>query len=73
MPYGRVVDQLVVEILTNIPGFSIEQCFHPDFLATCVFDEDLELGWVVDDNGVPHPHPPMSPTPEPTPEPDPAV
>lgn len=48
----RVYNDVVVEILKPIPGFTIEQSFHPDLLAAC-FDWDgvAEVGWIRNPDG----------------------
>jgi len=48
----RVENNVVVEILQAIPGFSIEQSFHPDLLSQC-FDWDgvAQVGWVLNEDG----------------------
>ncbi len=64
----RVQNDVVVEILQPIPGFSIEQSFHPDLLATC-FDADstVQAGWIHNGDGTfRHPD---DPAPEPAPAP----
>jgi len=32
---ARIFDGKIIEILTPIDGFSIEDCFHPSVLAQC--------------------------------------
>lgn len=56
---ARIVDGHVAEILVAIPGFRIEDCFHPDILAQCVDAEGLRPG---------DPYPPAAPVEEPAPE-----
>ena len=42
----------MVEILSAVPGFSVEQCFHPDIIAASVdAPDDVELGWVYNEDG----------------------
>lgn len=41
---ARIQNGYVVEILQAIPGFTIEQCYHPDILAQCVDAGDLKVG-----------------------------
>jgi hypothetical protein len=42
---ARIVNDTVVEILTPIAGFRIEDCFHPDILAQCVdVTEGMQVG-----------------------------
>lgn len=51
---ARIVDGVVVEILSPLPGFTIEQCFHPAVLAGCV---DYEDGMVIGEPWPPAPEP----------------
>jgi hypothetical protein len=47
---ARIVDNTIVEIITPIPGFSLEQCFHPDILAACIdIPEGASVGWQKND------------------------
>lgn len=49
---ARVENNVVVEIIRSIPGFTIEQCFHPDVIAASVAAPiDVEIGWVFGDDG----------------------
>jgi hypothetical protein len=49
---ARIVNDTVVEILTPISGFSIEQCFHPSILAQCVdLEHGMQVGWVKQEDG----------------------
>jgi len=46
---ARIENGIVVEILNAIPGFSIEECFHPSILNQCVdFVEGMEVGKAID-------------------------
>lgn len=63
---ARVVDGVVVEILSAPDGMSIRECFHPDILASCVpCVDDVQIGWVsyegilCDPNDVPPPPEPV--------------
>ena len=48
----RLVNQTVVEILNAVPGFSVEQCFHPDIIAASVeAPDDVETGWLYGEDG----------------------
>lgn len=40
MAYARVNGTDVFEICTAIPGFTIDQCFHPDIVAQLIFCSD---------------------------------
>lgn len=87
MAYARVVENVVVELVTPVPGFAISQCFHPDVVAQLQMVADtVQVGWVKQENGTfadpnaapvvkpepePEPEPTPEPDPEPTPEPDP--
>lgn len=41
---ARIHNGVVVEILVPIPGFTIEDCFHPSILDLCVDVGDLKVG-----------------------------
>ena len=48
----RLVNQTVVEVLNAVPGFSVEQCFHPSILATSVETPiAVEPGWTIEEDG----------------------
>lgn len=48
----RLVNQTVVEILNAVPGFSVEQCFHPDIIAASVETPiTVEQGWTIEEDG----------------------
>ncbi len=48
----RLVNQTVVEILNAVPGFSVEQCFHPDIIAASVETPiTVEPGWTIEEDG----------------------
>jgi hypothetical protein len=48
----RLVNQTVVEILNAVPGFSVEQCYHPTIIAASVdAPDDVEHGWVYNEDG----------------------
>lgn len=52
MANAKIVNNVVVEILKPIEGFSIEQCFHPLILKDTVYvSDDVQLGWVLQENG----------------------
>lgn len=52
MAYARIHDKTIVEILQPVPGFSMEQCFHKDLLASCVqVSSDVQVGWVQQEDG----------------------
>lgn len=49
---ARIVNDAVVEILTAVPGYLIEDCFHPNILAQCVdVPEDAQVGWIKQEDG----------------------
>lgn len=51
MKYGRVVDNVIVEIVEPINGFTIYESFHPLIVETLVPLPDLaEIGWVKQDD-----------------------
>ena len=48
----RLVNQTVVEILNAVPGFSVEQCFHPGIIAASVETPiSVEPGWTIEEDG----------------------
>ena len=48
----RLVNQTVVEILNTVPGFSVEQCFHPDIIAASIVAPiSVEHGWTFEEDG----------------------
>lgn len=49
---ARLVNRTVVEILNAVPGFTVEQCFHPDIIAASVETPvDVQQGWVIEEDG----------------------
>jgi hypothetical protein len=49
---ARIVNDTVVEILTAIPGYLIEDCFHSSIIAQCEdVSEEVQVGWVKDETG----------------------
>jgi hypothetical protein len=66
MKYGRIINNVVVEVFTPPPGVRIEDCFHPDV----GFEEippNAQLHWIKDESGVlvapPEPEAPTEPAP----------
>lgn len=52
MKYGRVVDNVIVEIVEPINGFTIYESFHPLIVETLDRLPDLaEIGWIKQDDG----------------------
>jgi hypothetical protein len=52
MAYARIVENVVVEIVTPVPGFAISQCFHPDIVAQIeTVADDVQVGWVKQEDG----------------------
>lgn len=48
----RLVNQTVAEILNAVPGFSVEQCFHPSIIAASVETPiAVEQGWTIEEDG----------------------
>jgi hypothetical protein len=42
---ARIQNGFVVEILTPVSGFTVDQCFHPDIIAQCVdVSEGMKVG-----------------------------
>ena len=53
MKIVRVQNNVVVEIMVPVKGFTLEECFHPDIIAMCeTVDDTVELGWVRQEDGV---------------------
>ena len=47
--YARIVGGIVTEIVTPVDGFSIGECFHPDFVAALApCGDGVEQGWAWD-------------------------
>ena len=46
MTYARIQENMVVEIVKPVDGFSIQQCFHPDLLKNMVScPDEVQSGW----------------------------
>lgn len=46
MAYARIQDNMVVEIVKPVDGFSIQQCFHPDLLKNVIScPDEVQSGW----------------------------
>ena len=46
--YARLINNVVAEIVTPVPGFTIEECFHPDLTSTMIpCDAATKQGWVL--------------------------
>jgi hypothetical protein len=42
----------VAEILNAVPGFSVEQCFHPSIIAASIETPiAVEQGWTIEEDG----------------------
>ena len=51
MKYARIENSNVVEICYPIPGFTIDQCYHPDIVSRLVeCAEEVEEGWTYIEN-----------------------
>ena len=52
MKTARIQNNVVVEILVPVEGFTIDQCFHPSVLAQCeeVADE-VQVNWIKQEDG----------------------
>ena len=87
MKTARLINNAINEFLQPVPGFSVDQCFHPDILAQCISaPQEAEIGWVWQGDGTfkdaegnvvytPPPEPVVEPPvepPAPAPEPAPA-
>lgn len=73
----RLVNRTVAEILNAVPGFTVEQCFHPDIIAASVVAPiAVEPGWVIEEDGTIKDaegavqYTPPEPEPQPEPEPE---
>lgn len=63
---ARVEDGIVVEIFRSIPGFSLQDCYHPSLLEGLVEVGGLQVG-----DAYTPPEPPVVPDPPPvTPDPE---
>lgn len=52
MRYGRIVNNVVAEIVTPIDGFDIADCFAPAIVATLYsVADDVQAGWIKQDDG----------------------
>jgi hypothetical protein len=52
MAYARIQNNTVAEILQPVPGFTIDQCFHPSIVAMCEYVVDsVQIGWVRQEDG----------------------
>lgn len=48
----RLVNRTVAEILNAVPGFKIEECFHPAIIEASVMPPiPVEPGWVIEEDG----------------------
>jgi hypothetical protein len=48
----RVHNNVVIEILEPVSGFSLEQCFHPSIFDTCsTVEDDVQVGWTRQEDG----------------------
>jgi hypothetical protein len=69
MTYARILGNTVVEVVTPIEGFSIEQCFHPDLIKNMVScPTDVRAGWSYDPETNAFTAPAEPTPPEPTPQ-----
>lgn len=52
MKLARIENNIIMEVLTPMAGFSVEQCFHPSLIAACEQVDDLaQYGWVRQEDG----------------------
>lgn len=52
MQYARVVGGVVVEIVQPVPGFTINETFVPEIVATLVpLPDVVEVGWTLQSDG----------------------
>ena len=72
MKYARLSsDNVVIEVFTPPPPFTIEDCFTPEIVAQ--FEpcpDEVEQNWIKNEDGTFSPAPPPPPPPDP-PEPPP--
>ncbi len=58
--YARLQDGLVSEIISVPTGLTIQEMFHPDFVASCVpCDATVRPGWEYDGSSFSEPQPPV--------------
>lgn len=49
MAYARIQDNKVVEIIQPIPGFPLDQCYHPDLVKNMVgCGPEVQHSWTYD-------------------------
>lgn len=52
MRYGRIEDNIVVEIISPMDGFAIEDCYVPAIVATLYpIADDVQNGWIRQEDG----------------------
>ena len=52
MKYAKIKDNTVIDVLTAITGFKIEDCFHPEILVGAVpVENDVQIGWMLNSDG----------------------
>lgn len=63
--YARIHNDVVIEILTPVSGFTVEECFHRDLLDACAqVDSDVQVGWLRQEDGTFTPPQPETPAAE---------
>ena len=46
MKYAKIENNKVIEILTPVEGFTVQQCFHADVLKNAKFaPAEVQAGW----------------------------
>jgi len=65
MKTARIQNNVVVEFLVPVEGFTLDQCFHSSILAQCQeVEDDVQTGWVRQEDGsfaAPEPETPIEP------------
>ena len=68
MKYARIVDSIAVEVFTPPEGFTLAECFTAELVAQFApCSEEVEAGWIEQENGSFNPPAPTPPAPAPEP------
>lgn len=68
MKYARIIDSTAVEVFTPPEGFTLAECFTAELVAQFVpCSDEVESGWIEQENGSFNPPVPTPPVPVPDP------